>query len=258
MGKYDLTAMIDYVLATVKQDQLFYMGHSQGTLIMFSQLGTNKRLASQVKLFVGMGPVSTVGHIKSPIRYLADLGVTTTQKLWYALFGRRDFLPSSRMIEWLADHVCHHTSPDKLICENILFVLCGPSRYLNATRVAVYETHSPAGTSVKNLAHFSQMVISGRFQMYDYGSKRDNLVHYNQTEPPLYDLSQIKTPVALYSATNDWLADPVDVDALRRALPNVVDSWNSDDWNHLDFIWGTNGKQLLYDRIIQLVNSYLL
>lgn len=82
MGKYDLTAMIDYVLDRTAQKQLFYIGHSQGTLIAFSQLGTNARLSSQIKLFLAMGPVSNVAHIKSPIRYLADLGASTTQKLW--------------------------------------------------------------------------------------------------------------------------------------------------------------------------------
>lgn len=257
MGEHDLPAMIDFALEKTGQKQLFYVGHSQGTLIAFSQLGTNERLASKIKLFIAMGPVSNVAHIKSPIRYLADLGAATTQKLWYTLFGKREFLPSSSTIEWLADHVCNHKSGDKLICENVLFVLCGPSRYLNESRVPVYETHSPAGTSVKNLAHFSQMVISGKFQMYDFGSPKENLAHYNQTQPPVYDLTSIRTPIALYSATNDWLADPADVETLRQALPNVVDEWVTNDWNHLDFIWGTNGKQFLYERMISLMQKYL-
>lgn len=173
------------------------------------------------------------------------------------MFGKRDFLPSSKTIEWLADHVCRHRSSDKLICENALFVLSGPSRFLNESRVSVYETHSPAGTSVKNLAHFSQLVISGKFQMYDFGSPKENLAHYNQTEPPVYNLGGIRTPIALYSATNDWLADPIDVARLRSELPNVVDYWNTDDWNHLDFIWAINGKKYLYERMIDLMNSYL-
>ena len=101
------------------------------------------------------------------------------------------------------------------------------------------------------------MVISGRFHAYDYGSAKENMAHYNQSEPPLYDLSSIRTPVALYSATNDWLADPADVHSLRQALPNVVDYWNTDDWNHLDFIWGTNGKKFLYDRMIDLMQRFL-
>lgn len=202
MAEHDLPSTIDYILELCKQKSLFYIGHSQGTLIAFAQLGINIRLQSQIKLFVGLGPVAIVPHIKSPIRFLADIGINNRQQIWYTLFGRRDFLPSSDTVKWLADKLCNHQIYDKLICENVLFALCGPSKHMNSSRVPVYETHSPAGTSVKNLAHFSQMIISGKFQMYDFGSKRANMARYNQSEPPLYDLSRVKTPVALYWASN--------------------------------------------------------
>ncbi len=75
--------------------------------------------------------------------------------------------------------------------------MTGPSSYINTTRLAVYQTHM-TGTSVKNMVHFAQIFISGKFQMYDYGSNRQNLIYHNQTTPPLYDLKNIQTPVALY------------------------------------------------------------
>jgi hypothetical protein len=145
---------------------------------------------------------------------------------------------------------------DKLICENLLFVYCGPSKHMNETRVPVYATHSPAGSSVKDMIHFSQMVISGKFQKFDYGSPQSNMDHYNQTEPPVYDLGLIKTPIALYSASNDWLADPEDVQLLRKTLPNIVDDYEIETWNHLDFIWAVDTKELLYDRMIKLMMNY--
>lgn len=73
-----------------------------------------------------------------------------------------------------------------------------------------------AGTSVKNMgkklvftsnsklitlnlkAHYAQMSVSDKFQMYDYGTPKANQMHYNQTTPPEYRLDTIKVPVALY------------------------------------------------------------
>lgn len=256
MAEHDLTSMIEYTLKFAGQKDLIYIGHSQGTLIAFSQLGTNSRLASQIRLFIALGPVSRVSHTKSPIRLIADAGASSTQLVWYRVFGKHDFLPSSQMIDWLADTFCNIHLVDEIFCENVLFVICGPSNHMNTTRIPVYATHSPAGTSTKNMIHFAQMVIAGEMQKYDFGSPAENQAHYNQSTPPIYDIRSIKTPVALYSSTNDWLADPEDVKYIRANLPNIVDDYVIKGWNHLDFVWAIDAKQKLYDRIIQLMRKF--
>ena len=50
--------------------------------------------------------------------------------IWHALFGRRDFLPNSNLIKWLGDKVCDLPKPEQF-CENILFLYCGPSKFIN-------------------------------------------------------------------------------------------------------------------------------
>ena len=92
--------------------------------------------------------------------------------------------------------------------------------------------------------------------MYNFGSANENMKHYNQTSPPLYDISKISVPVALYYGQNDWLADVTDVDFLRKSLTNIVDDLNIKTYNHADFIWGLNAKETLYDRMIQLMQKY--
>jgi pimeloyl-ACP methyl ester carboxylesterase len=93
--------------------------------------------------------------------------------------------------------------------------------------------------------------------MYDYGSPSENKVHYNQTTPPLYDLTKIKVPVALYWGGKDWLADPTDVQFIRKNLPNIVDDYDIQDYDHLDFIWSINANEVFYKRMIHLMNSYI-
>jgi len=255
MSDYDLPAMVDYALQVSGQSQLFYIGHSQGTLIAFAQFAKNKELASKIKLFLALGPVSVTAHMQSPIRYLSG-PPSTFNEFYYTLFGKKAFLPNYSIIKWLADKACNVKVPEHKLCGNILFVLCGPTTYLNASRVPVYITHDPAGTSVKNLLHFSQMVYSKNFQMFDYGSAKANILHYDQPTPPLYNVSKVEVPVALYWAEHDWLADPVDVQFLRKNLPNIVDDVYVADWNHLDFIWGINAAETIYYKMIALMRKY--
>ncbi len=49
MAKYDLPAMVEYVLKQTGQQQLYYIGHSQGTLIAFAHLSNNHTFAKKVR-----------------------------------------------------------------------------------------------------------------------------------------------------------------------------------------------------------------
>jgi len=69
MSNYDLTSMVEYALKVTNQNQLIYIGHSQGTMISFAQLSKNQDFASKIKLFIAMGPVAHLGAIESPIKY---------------------------------------------------------------------------------------------------------------------------------------------------------------------------------------------
>jgi lysosomal acid lipase/cholesteryl ester hydrolase len=107
MAEKDLPTMIECALKISSQKDLIYIGHSQGTIIAFSQLGINSRLASQIKLFIAMGPVAQVSHIKSPIKLLANIGSESKQLIWYKVFGKKDFMPSSALTEWMSSEFCN-------------------------------------------------------------------------------------------------------------------------------------------------------
>ena len=95
MALNDLPAVVDYILKSTFHKQLIYVGHSQGTLMGFAGLSKNSDLESKIKLFVALAPVVKIQHIKSPIKYLANMGIPTNQQIWYEMFGNKDFMPSS-------------------------------------------------------------------------------------------------------------------------------------------------------------------
>ena len=52
----DLPAMLTYALNVSGQSSLYYVGHSQGTMIGFAEFSRNQALASVVRQFHAMGP----------------------------------------------------------------------------------------------------------------------------------------------------------------------------------------------------------
>lgn len=64
--------MIDYVLKETNQSDLFYVGHSQGTIMGFAGFTFNQTLASYIKAFFAFAPVTTVKHIKGAMEVMAD------------------------------------------------------------------------------------------------------------------------------------------------------------------------------------------
>ncbi|KAH9520186.1 hypothetical protein Btru_060235 [Bulinus truncatus] len=119
MAKYDLPAMINFVLNSTAVDQVYYVGHSQGTTIAFAEFSENQELASRIKHFIAMAPVAQVWNAKSPSDQLAgairkDIGV------FLQLFGSGDFNVSPSIMQLLAGTLCESNN---ILCENILFLL---------------------------------------------------------------------------------------------------------------------------------------
>ena len=62
------------------------------------------------------------------------------------------------------------------------------------------------------MAHFGQIVKTGEFKDFDYGSAKLNEKHYGQgvTVPPTIDLGKIRIPVAMIVGGKDKLATLAD------------------------------------------------
>lgn len=105
---------------------------------------------------------------------------------------------------------------------------------------------------MKQLFHYGQLIRSHRFCQYDYGELR-NLRVYNRTTPPDYNLKHCNARVAIIYADQDTLAAAEDVKRLPYDLPNVmaIHRVNDDTFNHIDFIWAMDAKELVYDYITE-------
>ncbi|OBS76146.1 hypothetical protein A6R68_17397 [Neotoma lepida] len=252
MAKYDLPASINYILNKTGQEQVFYLGHSQGTTIGFIAFSQKPELAKKIKMFFAMAPVVSLNFALSPLVKIGRLPDLVIEDL----LGHKQFLPQSAVLKWLSTHVCTHVIMKEL-CTNVFFLLCGfNEKNLNMSRVDVYTTHCPAGTSVQNVLHWCQVIKHHKFQAFDWGSSDKNYFHYNQSYPPLYDLKDMPVPTALWSGDQDWLADTSDINILLTQIPNLVYHKHIPEWEHLDFLWGLDAPWRMYNEIVSLLRKY--
>ncbi|KAL5475602.1 hypothetical protein EMCRGX_G025434 [Ephydatia muelleri] len=252
----DLPTMLNHALSVSGQSQLFYAGHSQGTVMGFAGFTANKTLASQINAFIALAPVTTVKHVEGALAVIAPF------YKWFLpaldAIGDGEFLPNSQLLDDLAKYVC----PDQVIddiCENVIFLICGFNKdNINITRLDVYYSHTPAGTSVQNLVHFSQEVLDGYFCKYDYGSAEANIAHYGTPTPPSYNVTELTVPTMLFTGGNDWLADPTDVAELIPKIKSVtIYDKNIPQYEHLDFLWGLDAATDVYEEAIAIMKQRL-
>jgi pimeloyl-ACP methyl ester carboxylesterase len=265
MAKYDIPATIDIVLKTSKKPNLYYIGHSQGTLTMLTYLSeTQDTLPEEhrkIRCFFALAPIARLKNIKSNIRHLAAVAPVVEMGQW--LMGGAELLPSTATGRWVAKQMSkvHNqiatlspTVDDK--ATSLLTSITGfnQSHYFRQY-LPVYRSHTPAGTSLQNIIHFAQMVQCQKMQKYDFKDEETNKNRYMTRVPPEIDLAKVTTPIVAYYGTDDDLSTVEDVEWALEQLPNVVESVKLDAFDHLDFVYGTRAPTYLYSEIIDFIRD---
>ncbi|KAM3717721.1 Lipase lipl-1 [Dirofilaria immitis] len=257
-AKYDLDSMINYVLNKTQQQFLYYVGYSEGTLTMFAKLSIDQIFAQKIKKFFALGPISTLAHIKGLVKTAAK-NFLRPLKMLIKIAGK--FMGNESLFQKISKSTC---SLKRIVehCENLMFQMTGPDTVqMNVSRIPVYMSHLPAGTSMSNVLHWAQMVNSHKTQMYDYGSEKKNIKHYNMSTPPIYNLSLTNVPVYLYWSEKDWLADKRDIqDGLIAKISRkyLIENNELNDFNHFDFIWGIHAADQIYKPIIKIIKNDII
>ncbi|RDX70565.1 Triacylglycerol lipase 2, partial [Mucuna pruriens] len=172
----------------------------------------------------------------------------------------------------------------------------GPNCCVNSSRIDVLLNHEPQPTATKNLIHLSQsksiskqhfycvtkchlflkyffyvfpirlqmMIRTGKIAKYDYGDQGQNMQHYGQPVPPLYDMTAISNefPLFLSYGGQDMLSDVRDVKVLLNDLEdhdeNKLVVLFKEDYSHFDFVMGVNVKQMIYDPMMAFFKIMVL
>eukprot|EP01136_Pigoraptor_vietnamica_P012205 Opistho-1_new@51877 len=246
----DLPAAFAHVLQVSGESQLHYVGHSEGTLIGFIAFSTYPEIARLVKTFVALAPVAYISKTS-----FAPLLNFLPKNIVFDILGNKSVLsfpmgPVGDVIPVTCDVI-------PALCETILCMIagCESKTSTDPSRMGPILAHYPAGTSAMDVDHFYQLSRFGALQAYDFGTSEANYAHYGRPTPPLYDVTQLMVPSALFSGTKDTLADPKDVAALVALLPPdlVLRHDVLDGYGHGDFLWATDAAARLYSSVLAVI-----
>ena len=59
---------------------------------------------------------------------------------------------------------------------------------------------------MKTIEHYRQSLVTDNFRHFDYGES-GNMKIYKRSQPPIYDIKNIRVPISLIYAKNDLVAD---------------------------------------------------
>jgi len=240
----DFPTMVDYILDTTKQKQLYYVGHSQGSMIGFAGIDQHPDLETKIKVFFALAPLTDMAEMKKKHNYIVYFGKKASG--WLSWFGVRELFPSYRLSRRLIGFICRWVP---FMCRFSISAIGGSdSKFLNKTRLPVYVAHTPAGSSMRNFQHFLQVIDSQKFRKYDHGI-RENVKRYGFRSPPEYDLINMRIPTIVFSGSADTMAPPQDVERIVKNLPFMMKHFKLDAYSHMDFVWGKDSGKTIYDEI---------
>mmetsp|Transcript_9235 Transcript_9235/g.24394 ORF Transcript_9235/g.24394 Transcript_9235/m.24394 type:complete len:447 (+) Transcript_9235:224-1564(+) len=247
MASLDLPALVMFVLKQTRCAKLDYVAFSQGTAIGFAAFSSNVELADKIDLFVALAPTARVNALH--LRAVNAL-VWTDPNLVYVLFGARVMMRwvifwRTVLPPWLFVKALD-ASTWQLFAWNM-------TNIDDAEKAKVYPFLYSCG-SVRNMVHWFQIMVTGRFQMYDdqCGGAFALRRLYRGHQPPQYSLRQMQVPVALFCGGADSLPD---TKWLLSELSTTVFVHIEPSYEHLDFQFARCAPSRIYTKIVRLFES---
>ncbi|XP_013116274.2 lipase 3 [Stomoxys calcitrans] len=257
IGTIDLPDIIDFILKQTHETSLHYVGYSQGTSIGFVLLSTQPQYNMKFKTINMLAPVVYINHIRTVLKHLA--GFVGTYTPLYPFLSDLPMFGSKILRYLLGIEACRSVHANPTFCAFIVHRLFGGySGYMDKSILPDLFNSQPTTCSLHQALHFLQLYHSKQFLQYDLGPE-GNQRRYNQSTPPLYNLSNInpRYPIHLFYSDYDEYSSKKDAEALAEILGNrsATHFIDLEHFAHVDFVWGSNIKEVINKPILEIINA---
>lgn len=206
----DFPQVIDFILDLTQHEKLAVVGHSNGGLITLAALSAIPEINDKISTALLWAPALYPRGLRDRIIF------TSAYPILHSYIG--PLLPKMTLpaIHDFLAVACQIPLTQDIFCEafsSIVFGYGGQQQVLTAGTVdSLFDTYSS-----RQILHYAQSILKGKTHHFDYDSDRQNLIAYNQTKPPIYDVSKItNTRMSFYIGNHDG-------QVLMEAVQAIID-----------------------------------
>lgn len=247
---FDIPNTIDHILNVTQEENLVYIGFSQGSAQGLAALSLNDSLNTKIKYFIGLSPAMIPKGLNNPI---CSFLVKNGSRLLYMMFGHRAILPS--VVFW--QKIMGPLIYEQVVNKSLVFLFNWKSNNISQIQKQIGYPHMFSPSSVKTVVHWFQIIKSKRFQMFNEGgASGSKLVYFSGTSSKTnrvasFPTQTIKTPCLLFYGTDDML---IDIDKTVEALNCKTEIIELDGYEHMDTLWAVDVESKIFNKIVLELN----
>ncbi|KAL2913331.1 hypothetical protein HK105_207209 [Polyrhizophydium stewartii] len=255
LSQLDMPAVVDHVLAQTGHRQLAYIGYSQGTAQAFAALSLCADLNSKIHTFVALAPAMKPMPISSSA--VGSMLHVVDPHMLFGVFGKHSFLPLAGSLRSVLPLPVYAA-----IIELAFRVVFGwrCDRLGSEERKRILFRNVFSDSSVKSVVHWFQIINGRKFRPFASSHAgllglplRGHTQMRDLVAPYPYPTKHITTKhVHLFCGGSDNISD---VAYLEKHLPDHAKIHVVEDYEHLDFLWATDARHKVWDRVIAILKS---
>lgn len=241
--KYDVPAMIEYICSYTNSKNIVCIGFSNGSAQLLAALSTNSRLNDAVSLCIALSPAAKAKGFSN--KHLSNLLTKDNiNRNVFRICGKKAMFSSS---VYLWQKLLTTQAFQSIVQKSMKIIFGWSSSNISHSRRVEMFRHIFSDSSVKSVAQWFQIIKRKALSTYAADGSDDSKV---------YEISNIKTNVAVFAGGSDALIDPYIVEEELKKNNNHISTHIEPSYEHLDLIWADDAHVKIFPKVMKLLEKH--